>query len=1177
MMESKSRAAQEKLAELEKTSAPFSAQIQEAAKFVSHELDNVTDTLKTQDYGEIVSSGKYAAATTHGKEEWLLRWLLKKLQSPKDKTPRITQASWQLLRFLLNAIPLPNAARILSDRKFMAILQQTLQDAQQDEDLHKAREAMGNGLSGASSESLEAVKPSKKRTRSGDLIVNKDYKPAYGLAGLVAAIYAAIQRLVHYTRNSPSRKGDVDGRSDAYKSEYIRSIVQTTPEASATILGTWMSLCQKALDQQSDLSAQPSNLLEPFIDIWNYRLVGNEDLMQFSLHCSDHVFALLKQVQTRNSTRDWRVCLEQLVARNIILPAKSDAAEKLDSTLLENLTKVSILQDVTNAALLFDIAIRSLQPRGGHRRRTSDEAWLQRVFTSFCTSMSQNKSGAHSQAICAILRSSREHNIDLGLPELRKITAEYIIPEGSTDWTLLEEVIQLDANVFLIPGENKNLLHEVLGRITNVYFDTNWPGMSFQIISGVTVPLMNEFAKARDLSGFVRHWYEQLVKFEALRDENMISPMDSFCVWEDEALQQELCKLLEPSLTLQQILQILDWLAVEILEHPNAACVILEAVSGSIRMENVVDAVGTRLIHMISDDKIDHKLGDRYSWRIWRILSNSIRWMQSSHQDEIADLWDKRTRSFESTTDTKASSDRVEGPGHSDRLNSLEFLRNACATWDFANTNKLNALARPVVLRSFERLAYDITVLPQALVDDQSNTEWPLKPNTLSRDFGWYTWARLKWVLDEFPRALELCIQHDKESFVNILKHILWIASSTAINSDKFKSLWFGMLQSGQVLRTGLAIGRIIDVSLTCLTQEANPLLKSSVCNGVAIQTLIQLPLETFTKNQRECVIQSWPADVMINSPEWHPAVLALKIKMMQYNTFYKGMNFKDSEELEKVIKKIGYENMPSRRENLTFLRQLVKLTLSHIATNLEQTQNRTYMQDGITYVREKLRKFTDDEKKTKAEKILPFASISQAFFETLKAKSDQLHDLGILGRDDAAELLVSLTEFLISQLQQRLQKKLKMDDVGTPKDGSLPILVILEALESIGVQSSQVVPLVTDIEGYMEKLGGRDPEVTVIRRNLQNFLANHVASDNLDIRDGAWDVSTHTGRLDVQKRIEFMTSKMDKSERLNLLQHLFGEDQAGSTQLNKLLAIKHVIASCQILFSLSIFSASKL
>jgi nucleolar pre-ribosomal-associated protein 2 len=220
-------------------------------------------------------------------------------------------------------------------------------------------------------------------------------------------------------------------------------------------------------------------------------------------------------------------------------------------------------------------------------------------------------------------------------------------------------------------------------------------------------------------------------------------------------------------------------------------------------------------------------------------------------------------------------------------------------------------------------------------------------------------------------------------------------------------------------------------------------------------------------------------------------------------------------------------------------------------------------MQGGLTYVREKLIKF-GDAKKTKPEKILPFISISQAFLETLEAKSDQLIALNIVDRNDVTELQVSLRQFLFPQLLQSVEKKLKPDDIGTRKDGSLAALLILEALEPLHIQSCHVMHYVHVIEDYMGKLGDRDPEITGIRRILQNFLDKHAAGDSLSIRDDALDVSSHAGRLDVQKQIESMTSKMDNSEKLNLLQQLFGEDQTGLTQLNKLLAIKHVIASCE-------------
>ena len=81
---SKSRAAQEHLAELEKLSAPFEEQLEEAAKFVGVELESIGR------YDKNVTKGKEQskAAIYHGKEEWLLKWLLKRLQAEGDAEPR---------------------------------------------------------------------------------------------------------------------------------------------------------------------------------------------------------------------------------------------------------------------------------------------------------------------------------------------------------------------------------------------------------------------------------------------------------------------------------------------------------------------------------------------------------------------------------------------------------------------------------------------------------------------------------------------------------------------------------------------------------------------------------------------------------------------------------------------------------------------------------------------------------------------------------------------------------------------------------------------------------------------------------------------------------------------------------------------------------------------------------
>lgn len=81
---SKSRAAQEQLALLEKQAAPFEDQLVEAAKFIGLGLDTICKPAEDCFYEEKGGS----TTLYHGREEWLLRWLLKRLQAPGDHIPR---------------------------------------------------------------------------------------------------------------------------------------------------------------------------------------------------------------------------------------------------------------------------------------------------------------------------------------------------------------------------------------------------------------------------------------------------------------------------------------------------------------------------------------------------------------------------------------------------------------------------------------------------------------------------------------------------------------------------------------------------------------------------------------------------------------------------------------------------------------------------------------------------------------------------------------------------------------------------------------------------------------------------------------------------------------------------------------------------------------------------------
>ncbi|ESZ92199.1 hypothetical protein SBOR_7408 [Sclerotinia borealis F-4128] len=1159
-MDSQSRIAQEKLAGLEKASAPFEEQIREAGKFVDIDLDKVATVLDYQKHEEKIFKKKCAAGSFHGREEWLLRWLLKKLQSSKDKTPRITPSSWHLFRLLLNAIPLANTARMLTEKKFMATLQQTLQEAQEISDVDDSgAEAHDDSISGSDSGETSIV--SKKRKRTGELITHTYHGPAKGLRALVMAIYTAIHSIVRSTKVSFSQRTLGNGRSTAFTTEYMRAVVRTTPEASAIVLGSWMSLCQMVLGQEAG-TVISSELLYPFIDIWDYRVVGSEDLMQFSLHCSEPLLALLKRTKADSATQDWKASLEKVIARNIIIPSKANAGEKQDSTLLQTLTRVLVLQDVANAPILFDVAIRSLQPHGGRRRRPSDNAWLQTVFTALKAAMPPNKTTAHNLAIREILQSSIQHEVDLGLPELQSLTAEYIISEGSTDWRLLETMMKLDANVFLIPVNGRDLLKDVLERITTIYFDESWPEQSRHIVSEIVIPLMNEFAKARDLSGFVHHWYAQLVKFKQDRKDDAMFPANAFCAWEDEALQIELPKILENSLTVQQIVQLVDWLAIETANQPEAAVTILEAIANSIAREDVVDIIGTRLYHIMFDNGSFSKLDDRYSWRAWRVLTRSFQWMQPLHLDEIAELWEQKASPF-SLLDSQTFSHKG--------LDNLEIFRCACSAWNSAEKGtKLESLASPVVLRCLQHLGPSIG----ALIDQKGTgvEKWPVQLNTLSRVPQWTAWSFYNCLFEEYPRVLELGTILQDSTFELLLKNILWIASCTTntlvdsgLNHEAFAALWAGVLRQDCVLNNSSVISRFIDVLLNCQSQEENPLLTAPTCNQAVIESLTQLPLEVFTKKERERIMQSWSIEVLAQSPECYSAVLALKLKIMHRPTFYNGMKYKDFEEIEKLIKKVGFEEMPRRLETLTVLRELVKLTLSHITSNLDQSQNRAYILDAISYLQDKLSKFTNDEKKSKGEKTLPFISTSHSLLTVLVAKSKQLNDLAFISSQDLTTLCKSFKQFLLIQLQHRLEKKPKRDEVGRHRDGSLSVVVILQALESVDVDSSQLEALAAEGQAYITKLNEGKPEVDGVRQLLPEFFAAYASSDENGILHTALEafISTTAGRAGIKKKMETITSGMGNSEKLQLVQQLFGDKLVGLTQLEKLVAVKYVIGAC--------------
>lgn len=682
---STSRNAQQALSELEKSAAAYADQLVEACKFVGITIealssfdDEIADTTR--------SKKRKGSTASHGKEEWLLKWLLRKLQDKKDDVPRTTAGSWTLLRILLQRLSLSTAAKILVERKFVAILQTTLGEAQ-DRPVVGTEASTTDGVT-------EGSKMSKKRKRKEDP-QERTASPNASTGELLRAILSAVDLIAQSTKAGSIVSDEVRGTE--YAAEYMRAVLRTGAEDAAKILGDWLSLLKK-----HDLFAttKQQRWISAFIEIWQLHAADENHLTHFSIYCT---LPLLSLRDSLSALPTMSAELEQLVARNIILPAKAAKAANEESTLLADLTKLSIISDSRNAAYLFDVAIRSTQPQISRRRSNVDEAWLQTVFSTLLAAMPRKRAEQNAKALSSMMRSSNDHKVVLNLEVLRAVAQEFALcSPHECEWELLGLTIKLDPNVFLIPVETdqESLLQRMFDKIAVATLHESWSSVEAVVVNDVLIPLMQAFAQARNLVGFIHNWHGQIHR--AIKEEISSSP----CPWEDSRMLEALKPLLEASLSVHQIRQMLAWLSEQDSSHMEATLVITEAVSAAISSEEYVDAVGVKCYHVIFGKENRIRSDNKYYWRTLRTITNTISFGSTVIKNEIAELWSSNAAPFKQFSSYALGSDNKLV---TDSATSFEVWKLASTAWSRAREgSKLQEASKQLVLFMLSSLSSEV-------------------------------------------------------------------------------------------------------------------------------------------------------------------------------------------------------------------------------------------------------------------------------------------------------------------------------------------------------------------------------------------------------------------------------------------------------------------------------------
>ena len=337
-------------------------------------------------------------------------------------------------------------------------------------------------------------------------------------------------------------------------------------------------------------------------------------------------------------------------------------------------------------SLLFGIAI-TCRPRNTAKLRRLENPWLEQLFikltkcaeTIFPPVSAVIAQKDHSRLIKWMLRKAVEHQVQLTISTIKALldqasslfrnvgdiqTETRIDVEGDNqiEWGVVSLCILNDSNTFVIPSSSASKNETYAYRPPNKYLSALLRNITHEMcyeslaededyefkLLHVIKPLCNGFIGARDLTGLLEHWREQLCITQEQQESQGTSFSRVPSIWEDERLLLYVAQSIESSLTTGQIDRVLSAAARDLAPSiPNvlsdpislASLVILDCVCAGlfkdetlVKLDTVALSVFSLLGILVSRPS---NISSPHGWRVWMIMARiTHRW--SSLRDSPA-------------------------------------------------------------------------------------------------------------------------------------------------------------------------------------------------------------------------------------------------------------------------------------------------------------------------------------------------------------------------------------------------------------------------------------------------------------------------------------------------------------------------------------------------------------
>ncbi|KAG6003656.1 hypothetical protein E4U21_001817 [Claviceps maximensis] len=1075
----------------------------------------------------------------HAPEESSLRWLLKSMNGPADAAEKLRRnpTTWAILDCVFQKIPLFSLAKSLADRKFISVLQHTLQDV-------------------AKPVESTISSPSSKRKRSTTEAFSLDSSRSQsGCLNTAQALFTALSRLLDRLDSTTERFS-----RDKLGAEHIKSLFCTSADAAKEIAAPALRICRDLL--ASDLCDQIldcESWVRVVTTIWELHLQGPDDVMQVAEHIFAPAAVILARLGVFKSPvqivvpgslkAKWLPDLQRFMYRHFALPGR--AAFVHTRELVPFRAALESCDDMTHLAVpalyFFTSSAYKDMSKGGLRKDNAE--WMKQVF-QIAESAIRDRPDRNS-LMQSILEQAIERSSPISVLDLRRICQDYCLQDGKTQWSLIAKIAQCETDVFQLSDDGIQLRKDVCKRIAKQEHNQDDTAAIEEIIQ----TLRDGFRTRRDLPGFLHLWFEQLCKVESRKLEGN-SPwfkVSSQCVM-SEKNPCSLQDTLESEISPQRLTEVIAWVKENSsASYPQALSVFASTLAQSLHSEQYVDAAGRQLLDLVDG----FKASSSFCALRWRVVSAVVSW---AHPSERGDIWSKVKKRLTKAAEKSALL----------TAESYEAFKCCCRFWDIFSPDDAHVEEPSVLLEVWmKRLSAEITSV-RVLEGRKMAVGVALGVDAeFDEQFGYQQY--LAWILNASSRFSKLYFSRTNK-LPPALTDVLSASKSSSI--DGMATLWNALLGNEINLSEGPLTKDLTDRVIEALDESQKKKDWPGELGQLWIKILSRMPMDALDRSQREKImtilakqqsnVTNSSADV--NLIRWK-LILSLSAKVMKRPTFYDGLRFSD---LVACSEALSNASLPPQNSDVLVLELVDRFSLmasavlKQMADHVDERSVK-YFEGASTFVNNCEKRLVNrnaDDFGLPAFHMTLLRTLATELSRSTNTRSDQiLSSLLTLTQQTLSKCVVKVISSCVSDKKLLDSRNMVMDPIIlTAIDASSAAAGAASASEPrfdlAGLKSSSIRRLEKRTK---EAMKSGDLRAWKIYMFLQRNLSNVVEVPQPSAFDNLGNVPGGLGESLLKELVNSVTENMDALAKLGYLRGLMDSFMHGCNTDGQLLAIEHV------------------